>query len=90
MQIRLTCQFAPELKITTIQRFQNFHSGTVFKNLCFWCPKTDQNSVYAWTGGLTGFKNILIHVDRTLCPATRTRMFPNPQLFPSELKNLHV
>ena len=69
---------------------QNFHSGTVFKNLCLWCPKTDQNSVYAWTEGLTGFKNILIHVDRTLCPATRTRIFPNPQHFPPGFKNFHV
>ena len=81
MQIRLTSQI-PASKIFTLEPF--------FKNLCLWCPKTDENSVYAWTEGLTGFKNILIHVDRALCLATRTRIFPYPQLFPSGFKNFHV
>ena len=65
---------------------QNFHSGTVFKNLCLWCPKTDQNSLYEWTEGLTGFKNILRHVDRALCPATRTGYFRIRNIFLPDLK----
>ena len=75
----INISISPELTVTTIQCFQNSHSGTIFKNLCFWCPKTDQNSVYVWTEGLKGLSHLWDRADLDTTFASLKSVYLNPK-----------